>query len=465
VTERPLLAGGQLAGGQSTRTLPEIAGAVDELHVAAVLESMGVTDPVAQDTYGHDDVFALADVVYRQLPTVADLATSDDLPSPPRSQGALRVLTHGPLYMLPSMVYPALLIALGPSAMFRGLVFTTALGWVWGMGMSVVAYQLVGQGMERSAGRALRLLGLTGLAIALLSGTLLAVTGPGGAGLVAFAVAQMSFQLMSGVLVFYGKELRLAVTMLPTSVAGIVFLVSGDAAALVVPTLVVGGLSIVMLAVTTWVTSTRAPVRPDARHPVAPARTFAGAVPSMCYAALCAVYFLNTDARFLIGQVDLAIAAVPLILGMGALEWRAHRFTERAGELFGRTAMSSEFRRAAWRLLLAELTNCLVILGSLGAVFLVALGEFGLLSFRGAMLADAYVLLGGAFFLGFVMARHQQLALLLGIMSPLVVAEVLMAGRFAPHGQVPIFLLSTAILLLLQTVTLRASFRRAYLYQ
>jgi hypothetical protein len=366
--------------------------------------------------------------------------------------------------MMASMMYPAIFAALGLSAIFRVLLFTTALGWVWGMGTGAVAYQLLGQGMERSAGRALRLLSLAGLAVALLSGILFTVTRHGGPGVVAFTVAQMSFQLMSGVVLFYRKELRLAMTMLPACVAGSIFVVRGSPRALVAPTLAIGGLSIVLLVVTAWVTSTRAPVRPDARDP-AYARAFVGAGPSVYYAMLCAVYFLGISARFLIGEVDLAIAALPLILGMGVLEWCAYRFTDKVGKLFGRTATSAEFRHAGWRLLLAELANCLTVLGALGAVFLILLDVFGLLSTRGALLVDAYVLLGGVFFLGFVMARHQQFAWLLGIMSPVVAAEVLMADWFAPHGVIPIFLLSTAILLMLQLVMLRVSFRRIHRYQ
>jgi hypothetical protein len=443
-----------------------LSHAVDELHVAAVLESMGVTDKVARESYGHDDVFALAVRLYPRLSALADPAASGDLPVPARSRDilgmsrdTLRMLSHGPLYLLPTTVYPAVLIVLGTSAMFRGLMFTVALGWVWGMGMSVIAYQLAGQAKMRSAGQALRWLGLAGLGVALLSGILLAVTGPGGPGVVAFIVAQMGFQLMAGVLVFYGKELRLAVVMLPASVAGLALLASGYAAVLVRPTLAAGGLSIVLLAVAAWVTSTRAPAQHEQQRPAALFRMFPGAVPSVCYAALCAVFFLLTASQFLVGERDLALAAAPLILGMGALEWRAHRFTEKAGELFSGTAMAAEFGSAAWRLLLTELANCLAILGGLGAAVLVMLRVAGWLSVLGVMLSGAYILLGGVFFLGFVMARHQQLAQLLGIMSPVVIADVLGGGK------VPIFLLGTVILLLLHLVALRASFRRAYLYQ
>lgn len=446
-----------------------IPQAVDELHVAAVLESFGVTDQAAASTYRHDHVFALADTVYQLMPTLAGPAEGEDLPAPVRPGGKLRTLSHGLLYILPTLVYPAVFITLGQQAMIRGLLFSTALGWVWGMAMSAVAYQLLGRGKERSAGLALRLLGLAGLAVALLSGTLLAAGGPGGRGLVVFVVAQTGFQLMSGVLVFYGKEFRLAVVMLPASVAGLLLLFSGYATALVKPALAAGEVSIMLLAVTAWVTSTRAPARPDSPGKITRQAMFAGAAPSVCYAALCAVFLLYTDARFLVGELDLAIAALPLILGMGVLEWCAHRFTDKVGELWNHTTMCAEFRRAAWRLLMKELTNCLAVLGGLGVILLVILHESRALSARGAMLIDAHVLLGGAFFLGFVLARHQQFGRLLRIMSVVVAANVLAvpwaASRLAPNGAVPIFLLCTTILVISQLITLWVSFRHIDYYR
>jgi hypothetical protein len=480
VTERIASANGQSANGQVTGTPPDppaelirtvapaVPRAVDELHVAAVLESMGVTDQSAHDIYRHDDVFGLADAVSRLIPAATGQPADDDLPAPARSGGTLRLLSHGLLYLLPCTVYPAVLIALGAPAMIRGMVFSTTLGWVWGIGMSTVAYQFVGHGKDRSAGRALRLLGLAGLVIGLLTGTLLAATGPGGAGLVAFVVAQISFQLMAGVLVFYRHEFRLAVTMLPASAGGIALLLSRYSPALVRPTLVAGGLSILLLTVTAWVSSMRAPARPDSPGKVSLARTIAGVAPSVYYAALCATFLLLTDARFLVGQVDLAIAALPLILGMGMLEWSAHRFTGKVGELWSHTATCEDFRRAAWRLLTEGLASCLAVLGALAAVLLVILRESGELSTRGAMLIDAHVLLGGAFFLGFILARHQQFSRLLVIMSLVVAADVLMlpwaSRQLAPDGEVPVFLFCTAILLISQLITLRVSFRHVFYY-
>ena len=151
------------------------------------------------------------------------------------------------------------------------------------------------------------------------------------------------------------------------------------------------------------------------------------------------------------------------------LEWRAHRFTAKVGKLWGRVAVCEEFCRAAWWLLLEELGNCLAVLGALGAILLIVLHETGTLSARGAMLIDAHVLLGGAFFLGFLLARYQQFGRLLAIMALVVAADALMlpwaATRLAPDGAVPVFLFCTMALLTAQLITLRTSFRHLYYYR
>jgi hypothetical protein len=75
-----------------------------------------------------------------------------------------------------------------------------------------------------------------------------------------------------------------------------------------------------------------------------------------------------------------------------------------------------------------------------------------------SQLADAYALLGGVFFLGFIMANHRQFARLLGIMLPIVLGEFLLVA-YTSQDQIDIFLISTAILLASQVVMLRESFR------
>ncbi len=107
------------------RVLPD---PVDELQVAALLESQGFTDQIADDRYGLPDVFALA---RRGLPETAARERRDP-GGPGRTTGCT---PPGPLYVLPSLASRRC-SRLGGPTMVHGLVFATAMGWWWSMGMS-----------------------------------------------------------------------------------------------------------------------------------------------------------------------------------------------------------------------------------------------------------------------------------------------------------------------------------------
>jgi hypothetical protein len=269
--------------------------------------------------------------------------------------------------------------------------------------------------------------------------------------------------------VFYGKELWLGAAMLPACGAGAVHIIAGYPKTLVVPTLAAGALSIVLLLGTAWWTSLRAPSQADSQRSIPRYRMLLDAMPSVCYAALCAVFLLFTDTRYVSDQFDLAIAVAPLVLGMGAVEWRAHRFTELASDLLHQNAFTADFGRAVWRLLLRELTLCILIFGGLGGLLLAILSNFGLLTGYGAMLIGAHVMLGGAYFAGFVLARYEQYPWLLGILSCVVAADIAVVSSAArdlePAVRPTAFLLGCSILLVLLLARLYRSAGRAYLYR
>ncbi|WP_158889497.1 hypothetical protein [Amycolatopsis anabasis] len=444
------------------RSLAETLPApIDELHVAAILESRGVTDEAAREHYRHDDVFALARTVFQRLPgPPADTRAPVAGPRPSR----WRTLAHGPLYILPSAVYPAVFAELGPVAMVRGLVFATALGWVWGMGMSLAAHRLLGEG--RAAGRLLRRFVAAGLGVALAGAVALALTGPGGPLLVAFVLAQLGFQLACGVLIFDRGEVRVFVVMLPAFAAGVLHVVSGYAPAMVGVTLAMGASSSVLALAAAWRATTPAAEPPGAP----PVRTaVVAALPGAWYAAMSALFLLSTDARFVTARFDLAIAVAPLACAMGAVEWRSHHFDARARELLHRARDAAEFLREVRRTLVRELTLCLLVVGGFALVLLAVLAASGVLTSRGALLIDAHVVLGGAYFLGFLLANYGRYRLLLGIATGVTAAQLLGAGlaaaRFAPHGEVPIFLACSGILLALLLTALRDTVGRVHHYR
>ena len=80
---------------------------VNMLQVAALLESAGVTDTVARQRYLHADVFALANVITRQMPKVIDAPGADrhlaDVPCERRVETAMDYL-RGPLALLPILL-------------------------------------------------------------------------------------------------------------------------------------------------------------------------------------------------------------------------------------------------------------------------------------------------------------------------------------------------------------------------
>ncbi|HEX6360168.1 hypothetical protein [Actinophytocola sp.] len=444
---------------------PLVPAAVDELHIAAVLESRGVTDAMARETYGYPDVFALAKSV---SPRLAFAAAALDRPER-KAPGALRTLAHGPLYALPCAVYPAVFVTLGAPAMLRGLVLATAVGWVAGMGMSVAAFQLLGQGRHRQAGRVLRLLGSAALLAGLGAAWLLAAVGPGGPEMVAFVVAQLGFQLGAAVLVFHGKELRLVALMLPACVAGVVYYAAGLPAELSRPTLLVGAASsVLVMAVAGYATVVRS-AKPDPPRPAPLPRTLLATLPSVGYAAISAGFLLYTDARYLTAPFDVSIGVAPLVLGMGVLEWRSHRFAERADALMHTAGSPAAFRRDVWRVVLGELGLCMLVLVGLGTALLLVLAEFGSLSFEGALLIDAHLVLGGAYFIGFLLANHQRFRPLLvvtaAVLAVYVPLTILVAPRLAPYGEIPIFLGSATLLLLLLLTALRRGIGDVHRYR
>ncbi|MGM1074834.1 hypothetical protein ACS0VI_01205 [Streptomyces sp. H28] len=458
--------GGDAVADLLTTLEPDLPAAADELQIATLLERRGMTDEEATARYGRD-VFALSRELFRRLPP----RPAHDPPpgtAPPRSRAA-RLLAHGPLYAVPSLVYPAVLVALGGPALVRGMLLATSLGWVWGMGTSVAAYRLLGQGRPRAAARLWRRLTLLGLGVAVADAALLATTGDGGAGLVAFVVAQVGYQLASGTMLFYGLEWRLALIALPAAGLGVTYILLGFDPDRAAPALLAGAVtSALALGAAWWATRARGgtarPNRPDTVRP-----TLIGTLPCVVYAMLSALFLMFNSARFITAPLDLAITVAPLVLGMGVLEWRSHRFHDQAVTLLRRTSATADFRRRAWRLLLRELGVSMLVLAVLGALLLGVLAAAGVLTPRAVLLLGAYLLLGGAYFVGYILVNHGEFRWILTVAGAVAVLDIAatlsLSSRFAPYGEVPVFLAGCLTLLVLFLTALRQNIGRVAPYR
>jgi hypothetical protein len=440
---------------------PLLTSPVDELHVAALLESRGVTDRLARERYGHEDVFALATAL---MPALTRPVEED--PVNAERVRAWRALIHGPLYLAPSLVIPALLGAGDRTQLLIGLVSATVVGWLWGMATSVVGYQLRGLNKEATGAWAVQLMTAGGLVFILLVGIGLAVIGAVTVVVVVAMSLQTAFQLGAGLLIFYRREIELVLAVVPAVVAGAVYLETGSRAALIGVTLAAAALTSLLTLGAAWRASRRAMAVADATSSsvhISLRRTIA---PPVAYAAVSALLLLFTDVHFVTSGPELALAAAPLVLGMGGVEWRAERFVEGAGDLLGRTSDVAPFRSRLWAWLGRELGTVLAILLIPAALLVAWLHTVDRATPQSVLLSGGHVALGGAFFLCFVLSRHGHFPWIVGAIAAVVivyVAAVVGAGNHA-DVVVPLFLATATTLVLVLLGAFAGGIRNVQLF-
>jgi len=380
------------------RMRPTLARAVDALQVAAVLESDGLTDRGARVEYGYHDVFALAVEIYRRLgPALPGQLASRRIVARRPWRDSLRLVAHGPLYVLPSAVFPAAMAVAGRRSLVLALVFASGLGWMYAGVASHRAYRLLGFGQARGAARVLQLAALGAPVAGVLVGLVVVSVTGGGVALIALTACQLAYQLASTVLVFYHREGRLALAMVPAVLAGIAYLVWGGPYRTWSVGVAIASVAAAFL-LALWATRGE----DEQEHPMpAESRTLvAVGAYGLCSAAL----LLHAEAPYLIGRLDIAIAVAPLIFSMGVVEWRAEIFREQAVALTRQAHQPREFVHAVWLMLLRDALICVAASAVLAVGLLVALRSEHLLSAAGVTMTAAHVALAGAYYLAFLLA-------------------------------------------------------------
>jgi hypothetical protein len=432
------------------RVRPVVVHAVDALQVAASLEADGITDSMARARYGYADVFALADEVRRRVGPAGSMGVS--APGMARRLGPeLRDITHGLLYLLPAAVFPAALAVLGRRSLVLGLVLAGGVGWVWAGGAAWLGYCLLGRGYPGSAARVLRWSAVAGLPVAAAASAAVVATTHASYDLTALAVAVMTYQMASTLLVFYRSEIWLFAAMVPAVAAGIGYLAGGAR----LLSLAVGvGLGSVALSFGIALTKTRGRYQ----HPEPRLRDGLhgelGKLPLVvAYAALSAAYLLHAQARHMLDGFDVPIAGIPLIVGMGVVEWRAKRFGEQARALLTRVRYPREFVTRIWVLLAANVAICLGTVALLGTALLIGLYAAHRLSSAGVAMTAASVLLAGAYFLAFLLAGMGRYGWLCGSLAACIAIHVAVVSALQPElsrlADTTVFLGSSLLLLVL----------------
>jgi hypothetical protein len=432
------------------RVRPMAAQAVDALQVAASLEADGITDSMARARYGYDDVFTLAEEVRRR----AGPAGSTAVPASKMGRRwgpALRDITHGLLYLLPAAVFPVVLAVLGRRSLVLGLVLAGGIGWVWAGSATWLAYRLLGRGYPGSAARVLCWSALAGLPVAAAASVAVAAMTDAGYGLIALSVGQMAYQMASALLVFYRCEPWLFAAMVPAVAGGTAYLVGG---ARLLPLAIGVGVGSVAVAFGIALSKTRG----RQEHPEPPLadglRGELGQFPMVvAYSTLSAVYLLSAQGRHLEDGFDVPIAAVPLIVGMGVVEWRAKRFVEQARVLLKCVRYPRQFVTRIWLLLAGNVAACLGVVALFAVVLLTALHAAHRLTAAGVVMTAASVLLAGAYFLAFLLAGMARYGWLCGSLAGCTAVHVALVSALLPKlsllAQTTVFLGSVLVLLLL----------------
>lgn len=450
--------------GPDRRTLDPVArlarrlnhvctNAVDPLQIAAAVESDGITDRIARDEYGYSDVFDLAEELFRQVPR--RLHTPSAQSSGERWQ-TIRELLHGPLFVLPSVAYPAVLAVLGAKGLVWGLVLSTAAGWVWGLVMTWLAYRLIGRGFREEAARLMlrySLIGIVGVQVA----SLLAMRLSGeGQAMALFALSQMTYQMAASILIVYRLESWLFFALLPALLSNGVYLALG-APPQQLPFAIGASLLSVLVALGAayWAIFKT----PRAKHfrPTLTHQEVIDAWPILLYGTFSAALVLFENVRNMVGLLELSLSITPLVLSMGVLEWQSRRFRERAVLLLRETRSARDFDGRVWRIFLETLGASLLALFLVSAAGLLILDQLKLLTAQGLMMFVAHFLLGGVFFVNFILLAHSRFHWVLSAMGGALAFYLMGASLPGLPSQTHVvsFLLTTSLLFVTVTVALR----------
>lgn len=429
--------------------------AVDSLQIAAALESGGITDRIARDEYGQPDVFALAEALYHNVPRRLKAANQSRLGE--RWQ-TLRELSHGPLFVLPALAYPAISQATGANGLLVGLVLSTAVGWAWGLGVSWLGYRLIGRGFREEAARILLRSALIGVLAVELAALPLAYFLGLSHQTILLATGQMAYQMAVTVLTMYRREGWMFLALLPSAATNGWYLVTGSGADLALyGTLGTLFLVLACAAYSLWKTPRAKSFEPTLTPP-----DFLGALPFILYGSLSAALVLFGNTRYMFSDPDLSLSILPLILSMGVLEWQVRRFRERSVLLLRRTRRIPEFVAGERAIFSETLAVSLLTVALFSGATLLALYFSGHLTREGATMFAAHLMLAGAFYVNFVLLARGRLNWVLGSFGGAVVLYALACLFVTPALG---FLLTTTLLLVVVAYASKTSFGEVAQYR
>jgi hypothetical protein len=404
------------------------AAAVDELEIAARLETLGVSNQVASETYGRSDVFDLAGEIYANLPFDPVAAPPEPGPAP----GGLRNLGRGVLFVVPTLLFAAAQGSLLHHLTWWSLSVGVTVGWSLSQLVPAIGWPLRGRQDHRSDALVAVLSLVAGAAIAGgLAFLLLKVLGGAGGDVVAACVL-CAYMVGSALLLLGGGEKLLALALAP----GLVLIALHY---LVSPARVSGPLAgwsavatvglVVLLSVRGAVARRwRWPRLQTAEWRRAGLYALSGLSCGVLISALIAFGDLaQTSDRFR------AVAICPLLLSLGLMEWELSSYRHDSYAALTSLYALEEFARHSRRSFLFRFG---LFAGALLLLCLAAESVAALHHSHPDLLVAVEGVLGIAFFLGLVVeaAGHVGQTLVGRVVALLTLGAVVTVGSMAAGG-------------------------------
>lgn len=416
------------------------ASAVDPLEVAARLETFGLSARVARTRFGFPHVFAAAEIVYDTIPNF-DVAVEDrKVPLMGRPMDLLR----GALYAIPAVFFSVIILAFGLGSHWWLLPVGLTTSWGISQAFSSLGWALRARSDTRSdaflAACSMFITFVLCLGIALIVN---AVYG-GSLTCIVVTVSLSLYISASSILVFHENEYVLVFCLLPAIIGSTLSLwfISYHVAAWCVA----GSAALVIIFAIGPIASQRWQVPSFARASKVQAFKF------MVYGVGCglltsSVIAFGTHGAHTAGTI--AVAAGPLLLTLGLMEWQLRSLRSRTATALAETTELDQFalqvRTALKRSILTYVGVLLLI--SVGSVLLAILGNITV----APMLVASIDALGISFFLALILVSAGLIdsvlvgwAITFGVMAATMIGAYVEKGRITSDAGLLAVLLAAA---------------------
>ena len=380
-----------IGGDVPASLLGVVAAAVDPLEIAASLETCGLSNAVVKDRFGWENVFSLAHQLYTEVELSAE-PVSDPRPVRP---GNITDLGRGLVFATPTLMFAGAAIALRSWLSWWTLPLSLTCGWAFSQVVAYVGFS--GKARSEPPGSLvvwglivapLFCAGVGFAAVALLGGRFSGAL---------FAGAGCAFMTAAAELVVHGEEALIAVMLLPGAIGSLVFITHVPFSLPVPVAVALAALSVVGTVVIAsrhipkhwW----QAPVVATGDAPAATRYFGLG----LCSGVLVAIFIVLEPAR---GGTHSwpGLAAYPMVLSLGVMEWQLRSLRAGARRLLLATLTLVDFAKAARKQLVRATLMYLSVLAAL-TVLIEALADS-----RGVPLPVLLVVAGTSLALAFFMA-------------------------------------------------------------